>query len=106
MPGILPRDTAADGVLGVAILCIRPNGVGVDIDGPGCPHEIGELLLKVGLLGFILIPDWNLSDTPGHAFGSLVDLLFLRRASESFSAGGRRDILSLGRLRRQEWALV
>lgn len=36
----LPLDAAADGILGVAVVMVGPDGVGVDVDRPGLAEEV------------------------------------------------------------------
>ncbi len=50
-------DAAAKRLLGVAIVVVGPDGQGVDVDGPRGLEEIGQLLLKLGLVVVPLVPD-------------------------------------------------
>jgi hypothetical protein len=50
-------NTAAERLLGVAIVVVGPDGQRVDVDGPRCPEDIRELLLQVGLVVVPLVPD-------------------------------------------------
>ncbi len=57
-------DAAAEGLLGVAVVVVGPDGVGVELDGPGGAGDLGELLLKVGLVVVVLVTDWACVSLP------------------------------------------
>jgi hypothetical protein len=56
-----PLDAAADGFLGVSFVVVRPDGVGVDVDGPSLAEEFRQLLLKVCLVVVPFVTDWKVS---------------------------------------------
>lgn len=61
----LPFETGTERVLGVAVVVVGPDGVGVHLKGPCLAEEVGELLLEVGLVVVPLVADWSLWSVVG-----------------------------------------